>query len=105
MVNGHWAVSTEQVIGPYEWPSCVLCRVHGWLNGTFIWITVSKYRTTEPRYLWYCGTKKYRYRELHGTGTVKKLYTVVPWYRPTLVAARGESKVNVMGGPTAMMPL
>jgi len=58
---------------------CVLCCVHGWLNGAFTWLFASKYRTTEPRYLWYCGTKKYR--ELHGTGTVKKWYcgsTVVP---------------------------
>jgi len=43
--------------------------------------TTDKYRTEEPRYLWYCGTKKY------GTGTVEKWYrgaAVVPWYRATL---------------------
>ena len=47
--------------------------------------TTDKYRFEEPRYLWYCGTKKYR--EGDDTGTVEKLYrgaAVVPWYRPTL---------------------
>jgi len=45
-----------------------------------------KYRAEEPRYLWYCGTKKYR--EGDGTGTVEKWYrgaAVVPWYRATLL--------------------
>jgi len=45
-----------------------------------------KYRVEEPRYLWYCGTKKYRKGD--GTGTVEKWYrgaAVVPWYRATLV--------------------
>ena len=47
---------------------------------------MGKYRAEEPRYLWYCGTKKYR--EGDGTGTVEKWYrgaAVVPWYRATLV--------------------
>ena len=45
------------------------------------------YRAEEPRYLWYCGTKKYRQGD--GTGTVEKWYrgaAVVPWYRATLTA-------------------
>ena len=45
-----------------------------------------KYRVEEPRYLWYCSTKKYRKGD--GTGTVEKWYrstAVVPWYRATLV--------------------
>jgi len=49
--------------------------------------TTDKYRAEEPRYLWYCGTKKYRKGD--GTGTVEKWYrgaAVVPWYRATLVA-------------------
>ena len=44
-----------------------------------------KYRVEEPRYLWYCGTKKYRKGD--STGTVEKWYrgaAVVPWYRATL---------------------
>ena len=44
-----------------------------------------KYRAEEPRYLWYCGTKKYRKGD--GTGTVEKWYrgaAVVPWYCATL---------------------
>ena len=48
--------------------------------------TTDKYRAEEPRYLWYCGTKKYRKGD--GTGTVEKWYrgaAVVPWYRATLV--------------------
>jgi len=48
--------------------------------------TADKYRAEEPRYLWYCGTKKYRKGD--GTGTVEKWYrgaAVVPWYRATLV--------------------
>ena len=48
--------------------------------------TTDKYRAEEPRYLWYCGTKKYR--EGDGTGTVEKWYrgaAVVPWYRATLL--------------------
>ena len=47
--------------------------------------TTDKYRAEEPRYLWYCGTKKYRKDD--GTGTVEKWYrgaAVVPWYRATL---------------------
>jgi len=46
---------------------------------------MDKYRAEEPRYLWYCGTKKYR--KVDGTGTVEKWYggaAVVPWYRATL---------------------
>jgi len=45
-----------------------------------------KYRAEEPRYLWYCGTKKYRKGD--GTGSVEKWYrsaAVVPWYRATLL--------------------
>jgi len=41
--------------------------------------TTDKYRAKESRYLWYCGTKKYRQGD--GTGTVEKWYcgsTVVP---------------------------
>ena len=48
--------------------------------------TTDKYRAEEPRYLWYCGTKKYRKGD--GTGTVEKWYrvaAVVPWYRETLL--------------------
>jgi len=48
--------------------------------------TTDKYRAEEPRYLWYCGTKKYRQGD--GTGTIEKWYrgaVVVPWYRATLV--------------------
>jgi len=44
------------------------------------------YRVEEPRYLWYCGTKKYRKGD--GTGTVEKWYrgaSVVPWYCATLL--------------------
>jgi len=44
------------------------------------------YLAEEPRYLWYCGTKKYRKGD--GTGTVEKWYrgaVVVPWYHATLV--------------------
>jgi len=44
--------------------------------------------TEEPRYLWYCGTKKYRKGD--GTGTVEKWYhsaAVVPWYRATLLCS------------------
>ena len=47
--------------------------------------TTDKYRAEEPRYLWYCGTKKYCKGD--GTGTVGKWYrgaVVVPWYRATL---------------------
>ena len=33
--------------------------------------TTDKYRAEEPRYLWYCGTKKYR----KGDGTGCLLYT------------------------------
>jgi len=46
---------------------------------------MDKYRAEEPRYLWYCGTKKYRKGD--DTGTVEKWYrgaAVVPWYRATL---------------------
>ena len=46
---------------------------------------MDKYRAEKPRYLWYCGTKKYRKSD--GTGTVEKWYrgaAVVPWYRATL---------------------
>jgi len=39
--------------------------------------TTDKYRAEEPRYLWYCGTKKYRQGD--GTGTVEK------WYRGAAV--------------------
>ena len=52
----------------------------------FVLIT-DKYRAEEPRYLWYCGTKKYRKGD--GTGTVEKWYrgaAVVPWYRATLIS-------------------
>jgi len=60
MVNGHWLVNrTVQV--------------------AMVVVRSMLYSTTEPRYLWYCSTKKYR--ELHCTGTVKKWYrgsTVVP---------------------------
>jgi len=45
-----------------------------------------KYRAEEPRYLWYCGTKKYCKGD--GTGTVEKWYrgaAVVLWYRATLL--------------------
>jgi len=48
-----------------------------------------KYRAEEPRYLWYCSTKKYRKGD--GTGTVEKWYrgaAVVPWYRTTLATVR-----------------
>ena len=48
--------------------------------------TTDKYRAEEPRYLCYCGTKKYRKGD--GTGTVEKWYrgaAVVPWYRATLM--------------------
>ena len=48
-----------------------------------------KYRVEEPRYLWYCGTKKYRKGD--GTGTVEKWYrgaAVVPWYRATLLCIK-----------------
>jgi len=48
--------------------------------------TMDKYCAEEQRYLWYCGTKKYRQGD--GTGTVEKWYSgaaVVPWYRATLV--------------------
>ena len=48
--------------------------------------TKDKYRAEKPRYLWYCGTKKYRKGD--GTGTVEKWYrgaAVVPWYRATLL--------------------
>jgi len=44
---------------------------------------MDKYRAEEPRYLWYCGTTKYRKGD--GTGTVEKWYrgaAVVP-YRGT----------------------
>ena len=47
-----------------------------------------KYRVEEPRYLWYCGTKKYRKGD--GTGTAEKSYrgaAVVPCYRATLNSA------------------
>ena len=47
--------------------------------------TTDKYRAEEPRYLWYCGTKKYGKDD--GTGTVEKWYrsaAVVPWYHATL---------------------
>jgi len=47
--------------------------------------TTDKYHAEEPRYLWYCGTKKYRKGD--GTGTVEKWHrgaAVVPWYRATL---------------------
>jgi len=47
-----------------------------------------KYRADEPRYLWYCGSKKYRKGD--GTGTVEKWYrgaAVVPWYRATLFSS------------------
>jgi len=49
-------------------------------------LTTDKYRAEEPRYLWYCGTKKHRQGD--GTGTVEKWYrgaAVVPWYRATLL--------------------
>ena len=48
--------------------------------------TTDKYRAEEPRYFWYCGTKKYRKGD--GTGTVKKWYrgaAVVPGYHAALV--------------------
>jgi len=53
-----------------------------------------KYRVEEPRYLWYCGTKKYRKGD--GAGTVEKWYrgaAVVPWYRATLMG-------RMLTGPT-----
>jgi len=70
--------------------------------------TTDKYRVEEPRYLWYCGTKKYRKGD--GTGTVGKWYrraAVVPWYRATLTCwfrLRAFSGVlaNKTGG--AMLP-
>ena len=87
MVNGHWV--GNRAIRVAIW--CVLCCVHGWLNGAFTWLFASKYRTTEPRYLWYCGTKKYR--ELHGTGTVKKM---VPWYRGSTVVPPNTISTSVL---------
>ena len=48
--------------------------------------TTDKYYAEEPRYLWYCGTKKYRKGDC--TGTVEKWYrgaAVVPWYCATLL--------------------
>jgi len=42
--------------------------------------TTDKYRAEEPRYLRYCGTKKYRQGD--GTGTVGK------WYRSSTVVPR-----------------
>ena len=41
---------------------------------------MDKYRAEEPRYLWYCGTKKYRKGD--GTGTVET------WYRGSTVEPR-----------------
>ena len=52
--------------------------------------TTDKYRAEEPRYLWYCGTKKHRKGD--GTGTVEKWYRgaeVVLWYRATLYCSAG----------------
>ena len=63
-----------------------LLRVNNTIQYSFIASTMDKYRAEEPRYLWYCGTKKYRKSD--GTGTVEKWYrgaAVVPWYRATLL--------------------
>jgi len=46
---------------------------------------MDKYRAEEPRYLWYCGTKKYRQGD--GTGTVDK------WYRGSTVVPRNTSGI------------
>jgi len=55
-------------------------------NVRYCMSTTDKYRAEEPRYLWYCGTKKYRKGD--GTGTVEKWYrgaAVILWYRATLI--------------------
>jgi len=48
----------------------------------------------KPRYLGYCGTKKYH--KGHGTGTVEKWCrgaAVVPWYRTTLQQSEAVNKL------------
>ena len=53
--------------------------------------TTFKYRAEEPRYLWYCGTKKYRKGD--GTGTVEK------WYRGSTVVPRNTSRLPIRSSP------
>ena len=55
--------------------------------------TTDKYLAEEPRYLWYCGTKKYRKGD--GTGTVEK------WCRGNTVVPRNTTLKQLMPLPNA----
>ena len=57
--------------------------------------TTDKYRAEEPRYLCYCGTKKYR--KGGGTGTVEK------WCRGSIPRCRGSTVVQRNTSPLVLI--